>query len=436
MKKTMFSMATAILILAALPARAGDVRPAEAILSDLIREALDNNPSLQAAAQRALASEKMISQAGALPDPQLTLGLMNLPVNSFAFNQEPMTGKIISLMQMFPFPGKLGLAEDMAEFEASAVGHQQEELRNQIVQMVKQAYYDLYAVDRALETVEKNKALMEQFVRVAETKYVTGSGIQQDVLRAQVELSQLEDDLIMWGQKRVGVTARLNALLNRPPSSPIEKIPADLSRPGEIPIDFDLIAIEKKRPLLRAWQERIRKTETAVKLARRDLWPNITVGASYSQRDDLENGARMHDFFSATVSLNLPLYFERKQKERIAEKTLDLAAAEADYKNILVRVMADVEGLKAELERNRKRIELYDGGILLQAQQSLDSAQAGYKVGKVDFLTLINNWMMLQNYELQYYFALADYHKALAGCEFATGEEISVGEMDEVSRGK
>jgi len=140
------------------------------ILKELIQEALENNPRLEAAVQRAKSAEKIIPQAGALPDPQLTFGLSNLPVNSFSFDQDPMTGKVIGIMQMFPFPGKLSLATDIAEYEASAVKYQQEEIRNQVIQLVKKTYFDLYAVDRAFETTKKNKALMEQFVHVAETK--------------------------------------------------------------------------------------------------------------------------------------------------------------------------------------------------------------------------------------------------------------------------
>jgi len=402
---------------------AQDVKDGKSILSELIREAVENNPKIEAAVNRSLSAEKVIPQAGALSDPQVTFGLMNLPVNSFSFNQEPMTGKTIAVMQMFPFPGKLAIKTDMAELEASAVKFQQEEVRNQIVQMVKNVYYSLYGIDRALETVEKNKALMEQFVHVAETKYATGSGLQQDVLRAQVELSKMEDDLIMWQQKRLAVEAGLNAVLNRPADAPVEKTPQDLSLSPDTSIALSVDDIEQSRPLLKAWKERIRKTESAVALAERDFWPNFTVGTSYNQRDDLKNGAKMYDFFSATVSLNVPLYFKRKQKMNVAEKELDLAAVNADYRNVLTGVLAEIQSLKAELERHRKRVDLYKGGILIQAQQSLDSAYAGYRVGKVDFLTLISNWMMLQNYELQYFFAQADYQKSLAVLELTVGRE-------------
>jgi cobalt-zinc-cadmium efflux system outer membrane protein len=391
------------------------------ILKELIREALENNPRLEAAVQRALSAEKTIPQAGALPDPQLTFGLSNLPVNSFSFDHDPMTGKVIGVMQMFPFPGKLSLRTDIAEYEATAVKYQQEEIRNQVIRMVKQTYFDLYTIDRAFETTEKNKALMDQFVHVAETKYATGSGLQQDVLRAQVEISKLEDDLIMWKQKRLSVAARLNALLNRPANNPFNKTLPELKLPDRPVTVFPPGGIEQNRPLLKAWNERIQKAETAVKLAVRDIWPNFTVGASYRQRNDLADGRQMRDLFSATFSLNIPLYYKRKQKAKVSERELAVKAIEAEYEDVKNIVLSDVESILADLERNRKRVELYKGGILLQAQQSLESAHAGYRVGKVDFLTLINNWMMLQNYELQYFIALSNFYKNLANYELAVG---------------
>lgn len=394
------------------------------LLKEWIQEALENNPRLEAAHQRVLSTEKVIPQAGALPDPQLSFGLSNLPVNSFSFNQDPMTGKVIGIMQMFPFPGKLSLSTDIAEYEAAAVKYQKEEIRNQVIQMVKNAYFDLYAVDRAIETTEKNKALMKQFIHMAETKYKTGSGLQQDVLRAQVEISKLEDEFIMWKQKRISVTARLNALLNRPVYTRIEKTSLGLLIPDGPQKRFSAEEIEKNRPLLKAWHQKIQKAETEVELAERDVLPDFMVGASYRQRSDLADMRQMTDFFSATLSVDIPLYMNRKQKAKVAEGEMAFKAVKSEYENIKINVLSEIESILAELERNRKRVELYKGGLLIQAQQSLESAQAGYKVGKVDFLTLINNRILLQNYELQYFFAVSDFHKSLAEYELAVGRDV------------
>ena len=394
---------------------------AHSVLKSFILEALENNPKLDAARHRVFSAEKGISQAGALPDPQLLVSLSNLPADSLSFDQDPMTGKVIGIMQMIPFPGKLALATEMAEFEAGAIRYQFEEVHNKVIQMVKQTYFDLYAIDRALETTKKNRELMEQYIHVAETKYATGSGLQQDVLRAQVEVSKLEDDLLMWRQKRLSAAARLNAILNRPVEAHIDKTLPDRGLPDSPVKVYAAEKIEQNRPLLKAWRERIRKVEAAVKLSKRDVWPNFSLGASYRQRDELADGRQMIDFFSATISMNIPVYFKRKQNANIAEKELTLNAVMSEYEDIKIHVLSEITSIMAAIERDRKRVELYEGGILIQAQQSLESAHAGYRVGKVDFLTLLNNWLMLQNYELQYFFAVSDYLKGLADYEYAVG---------------
>jgi cobalt-zinc-cadmium efflux system outer membrane protein len=427
LNKTFGAAVLALVILSPIASPAQADNEEGSPLAILVQQALANNPRIEAALQQYRAAGQKISQAGALPDPQVTLGLMNLPVNSFSFDQEPMTGKVVGIMQMFPFPGKQALAANMARIEASAMKQLEEEVRGQIVQAVKRVYFDIFAVDRARETAERNLALMKQFVRVAEARYATGSGLQQDVLRAQVELARLEDGLLQWDQKRRSLEARLNALLNRPEGSGFEITRPELDLPASDPPPVSAEGLAQTRPLLRAWTDRLEKAGVAVKFATRDRWPNFTVGASYSQRDNLQNGAVMHDFLSVTFSLNIPLFTKRKQGAAVAERALDRAAAEAGYRNALNVVMADAQSAKAALEQSRKRVALFEGGILLQARQSLDSARAGYEAGKVDFLTLINNAMMVENYEQQYYAALADYFKALADFEFAAGTGTAAG---------
>ncbi len=422
MKKClMFFIVVSLVMSGPLPSFSGQGANQSHVLEEWIQEALENNPRLEAAYQRVLSAEKAIPQAGAFPDPQFIFSLSNLPLDSLSFDQDPMTGKVIGIMQMFPFPGKLSISTDIAEYEAAAVEYQREEIRNQIIQSVKQAYFDLYAMDRAVGTIEKNKELMEQFALVAETKYKTGSGLQQDVLRAQVEISKLEDAFIMWRQKRLSAAFRLNALLNRPVQTRIEKTSPELNLPNGLLKRFSAEGIEQNRPLLKAWNQKIQKAGTEVKLAERGVWPDFTVGASYRQRSDLVDMKQMTDFISATLTVNIPLYLNRKQKAKIAEQELAFKAVRSEYENVKINILSEIQSIIAELERNRKRVELYKGGLLIQARQSLESAQAGYKVGKVDFLTLINNWMMLQNYELEYFFALSHFHKSLADYERAVG---------------
>jgi len=387
-------------------------------LQEYIEIALRENPGLEAAELRVLAAERTIPQSTAFPEPRLTLGLMNLPVNSYTLDQEPMTGKTITVQQMFPFPGKRQLAGKMAEQSVAEESYRRDEMRNQVIARVEKTFYDLYAVDRAIETVDANRSLMQQFVQVAETRYATGSGLQQDVLRAQVELSNLQDDVLMWKQKRTAVVAHLNALLNRNSDSPFAPTGHELALPDFSP---PVNRLEETRPLLRAWREILGRAETAVELAKKAYYPDITLGVGYTQRDDLQNGAIMHDFFSATVSANLPLWFGSRQKPQVKKDEYSAASLRAEYLDLLNQVRADSLSTTAEIERNQKRIQLYEKSILQQSRQALESALAGYRVDKVDFLTLINSWTMVKNTEMQYYRSLADYAQSIVDFKLITG---------------
>lgn len=388
--------------------------------NQLIDEALQNNPDYLSAKRQFQSAEAQIPQSGALPDLKLGFAVMNLPINSFDFDQEPMTGKKIALMQMFPFPGKLELKENMAEYQAQVVAQQVEELKNSLIKNVKSVYFNLFFYDKSIEIVEKNKTLLTQFVRAAETKYSVGKGLQQDVLKAQVELTKLTDKLISLQQKRNSLVFQLNKLLNREIDAPVGKLSLKKSI-FNMTIDELKASGLENRPLLKSWIAMIEKAKSAKKLAKKGYLPDFSLGVAYTQRDDLKTGMKMHDFFSAEVSVNLPIYFYKKQAKNVEEKALLLASIEDKYASVRNEVLFQIEDALTELEKDEKLLDLFETGIIPQASQSLNSAMSGYQVDKVDFLTLLNNQMTLFNYEMEYYRVLTDYEKSLANLELAVG---------------
>ena len=327
-------------------------------------------------------------------------------------------------MQMFPFPGKLGLKEDIAEYQAKVLEQQVEELKNDLVKNVKISYYNLFVVDKSIAIVEKNKTLINQFVKIAETKYSVGKGLQQDVLRAQVELSKMTDKLISLQQKRETLVFQLNKLLNRNISTPIE----DLAEVKKSNLAFTLDEVKamalENRPLLKSWNFMIEKSKSTERLAKKEYLPDFSLGMAYTQRNNLKTGMIMHDFFSAEISLDIPLYFFKKQSKNIQEKQLMVESTEEKYIAVKNDILFQIENTFSELEKNNNLVDLYETGIIPQASQSLNSAMSGYQVDKVDFLTLLNNQMTLLNYEMEYYRVLGDYEISLAELEVAVGKRF------------
>ena len=175
-------------------------------LDAAIAEALRANPGLAQSQARAQAMAEIPSQAGALPDPRLTLGALNVPVDTYKFDQEPMTQKQVGISQEFPFFGKRGLREKTAAQEAGVAAQDVREARLRLIRDVRSVWWKVFYLDRALETVRRNRELLRQFVSIAETKYKVGRGLQQDVLLAQLELSKLmETEIRLRGARRVPV---------------------------------------------------------------------------------------------------------------------------------------------------------------------------------------------------------------------------------------
>ncbi len=393
-------------------------------LENLVQEALEQNPQLRAFRYQTLADSFKISQAGALPDPMVSLNLLNLPADNFVFDQEPMSGKQIAVKQTFPFLGKLGLKEDIARARTRVSKANYKELQTQLVRNVKQLYFDLYYTDEAVATTRKNYGLIQEFVNIAEKKYSVGKGLQQDVLKAQVERSKISQQLIVLRQKREQLEANLNKLLNRPINRPVAKtVQPKLSVISLKRMYFETNSI-KQRALLNAWRLKIDQRKAQAALAQKSYLPDFSVFMAYTQRDVLQSGMGGADFLSGGITFTIPLYFWQKQQKQVQEKQIAQKQAVAAYQNIQNQVLAALDNVLTSLDKNARLLQLYSTGIIPLASQSLQSAMIGYQTDKVDFLTLINNQKTLFNFELEYTRILSAYEKDLVELEYVTGMKI------------
>lgn len=393
-------------------------------LAAIIEEALINNPELNAARSNIEALEQRPDQAAALPDPMISLGLMSVPVDTFDLAQEAMTQKTIGISQSFPYPGKLGLKREIAERDVISGREGLEALKLRVIKEIKTAYYALFFTGKAIEITERNKNLLEEFVRIAATKYSVGSGVQQDVLKAQVELSKLLERLISLSEERETLKAQLNSLMNRMPQ-------AMLGEPGEVKltsVEIDLDALQKeaqnRHPLLRGILASIERSSKAHLLSKKEYYPDFNVSVQYGLRED-GSGMKRADLVSAMVNVKVPLWYRTKDDKKVAEMASRITQMEHYYARARSMLFFRITKLREEIGRNYEQALLFRDGIIPQATASLDSAVAGYQVNKVDFLTLINNQITLFNYEVQYYKTITGHESKLAEMEEAAGSSIA-----------
>lgn len=392
-------------------------------LKEFISEALINNPQLLEAKQQINIFKEIPDQAGSLDDPILQFGLMNLPVDTFAFSQEPVTQKQVTLMQKFPFPGKLGLKTEIAQKNVVMVERNYDELQRILIKEVKQSYYELCFVLAAIEITKQNKKLLKQFVTIAQTKYSVGKGIQQDVIKAQVELSKILDELIRLEKLKEIEKAKLNTLMNRLPQAPLE-IPHGIK---QTPFQYSMtdlqFMLERNRPILKQITAMIERFQASRQLAEKQYFPDFNVGVRYGQRED-STIRDNPDFVSAYVGINIPIWFETKQKKKVAEEGYRISRAKETYNKLKNQFFLDIKTVWEEEKKGSQVINLIKKGIIPQARQSLESALAGYGVDKVDFLTLLANQVTLFQWEIKYHRELTDYEKNLAGLENVVGKDL------------
>lgn len=421
----------------------------EPTLSSVLAEAEANNPELVAAMRTAEAAAARVPQAGALPDPILGVGIMNLPVTDPRLGRDMMTMTTIQIGEQFPWPGKLGLREEIASFEAEAAEWEVKRVRDRVLSEVKSAYYRVYFLDRALDVTDRNERLVGDFAQLTSAKYGVGTGAQADVLKAQVERTRLEDQLVALREQRASAVARLNALLGRPTDTPLPRpqLPDDVvvaalegnadgvrfasaslsdvlpevtnaSVPGAPSVaELQRLALEHN-PMIQAHVRRVAAQDRSLALARKAVLPDINVSAGYSRR------AGLGDFLNFMVSLPLPVFSGRKQGQAVVERTAILAQHQARHHAMVNDLNADIASLAAELQRAREQLVLLNDGILPQARTSLASATASYQVGRVDFLTLLDAQVTLYRNELDYHRLLADFATDLAALERAVGTEV------------
>lgn len=389
--------------------------------------AIRDNPNLAEMQARYDALAEIPSQVGALPDPMVNLNAMNFPTDTYDRFQEPMTQLQIGFSQEIPFPGKLDLKEEAAEYDAQAAGHSVDEIRLQLVKNVKSKWWQLYYLDRALETVELNQSLLRQFITVAKTKYETGMGLQQDVLLSQLELSKLMDQDIQLQAMRRNQAIQLNILMGRLASNELI-LPGQVSKemPSLVGEDELYLKAELVRPLLRQMEVQVDAAQSRLDLAKRDYYPDFKLGMTYGDRtgdNPLPRGGARSDFVSVMVGVKIPLYAGRKQSKAVSQKNSELQKnryALLDERGV---VMGAISSAVTDYHRAKQQLSLFGSGIVPQAQQTLESMLAGYQVSEVDFLNLVRSQIILFNYQLQYWKALSDAKQALARLEAAVGEE-------------
>ena len=407
------------------PTASADIRadqpPAQQLLllDDVVREALEKNPEAQSALHTVSALEHRVPQVKSLPDPMVSVGWAGNLAPFSVMQGDSSSYRGLTVSEQIPYPGKLKLRGQIASKEAEAAETDYEAVRRRVAAEGKVAYYDYYYFDRAIQTTQRNKDLLEKLSKIAEARYRVGKAMQADVLRSQIEISLLIEKLTVLEQQRDTAQARLNVFMVRPPESPLP--PAAEVDPSTIRYSLDelyALVANNDTAVLRN-QKMVENGQLGVDLAQRESRPDFGVSYMFQQRSALP------DMNGVTFTVNVPIFYKTKQRQGVAEASERLLSAEKMRDNRLNEVKFELKQQYLGAKASERLLTLYARGVVPQSSLALESSMASYQVGTVDFLSLLSNFTTLLNYETDYYRQLADYQAALARIEVLTGSDVT-----------
>jgi cobalt-zinc-cadmium efflux system outer membrane protein len=403
-------------------------------LRDYIALALAQNPDIRAAEETARSRYARVPQATALPDPMLMTKTLPEPVRTAAGDNYFMLG----VQQRLVLPQKLDLAGQVAFQEAHMALEELQRTRLNVIAEVKRTYFRIYIIDRTTEVDRTNQDLLRGLIDAARAQVAAGQRRQDDVLRAQVELSNLESQLIELRQQRETMVAMLNRVLNRTPQTSVPASAEYDLRSVDVRLEELLAPAVRQNPELRRLKERIERDRHAIDLAKLAYWPDVNLGfewmylrprEAFVPPPNPQTGMpapvnRMSesgmDSWAITVGLNLPIWFERIEGA-VREARGRLLASQHEYAAAQNRVSFQIADALARVRAQRELAEIFKSTIIPQAQQAYEVSRVAYSTGGSDFLYVIDNWQKWLMFTIQYHRALGELERSVADLEEAVG---------------
>jgi len=388
-------------------------------LAEVVAEALAKSPEIAAAERRLDAARQRQAQERSLPDPVLSGGYdaAGSPWPGAGLGSEPTANIGFMVSQELPYPGKRDLRGAIALREADAEGEQVDAVRLSVTARVKQAYYRLAYTYAAGEALARNRDLLETLVKVSETRYGVGQAAQQDVIKAQTQLTILQLQLERLGRERLVREAELNALLARRPATPVGQ-PDDLQLTAFEPSIDDLVAAANAHaPLLRRDAILIDRAQLRLDAARKDYKPDFAVSGGYYYMGE------MPAMYAFRFDVTIPLQRSRRNAA-VAEQVNTVEAAKRSLESAGLDVQARLQEDLAIASASARLARLYRESVLPQARLALESSMASYQTGRVDFLSVLTSFGTVLEYEISYYDELVSFHAAVSRLEELTGTPL------------
>jgi cobalt-zinc-cadmium efflux system outer membrane protein len=384
-------------------------------LSDLVDEALRNNPDIRASQSRIEASRHRIPQSKSLPDPMFMFGYQNEGFDRYTYGEMSGAQWMFSASQMFPFPGKRSLKGEMAARDAESLEAMHDLLKLRTAARVKELYFDLFLAYRNIDLLLDRRVLFVRIEDLTLARYAAGKAMQQEVLMAQTEKYMLLEKEEMFKQKIRSLEAMLHAAIGREKGPPLGRPVDPVYRPFLLDADEALRMALSHSPEIKARNKMIEAADAKVQMARKEYFPDFTVNASYFNRT-----GDFKDMWSATTTMNIPLYYKTKQEPAVLEAKASLIQAKQELEAVKLMVSAAVQDNHSMIRSADKLMELYKTGLIPKNTQDVELALSGYATGRTEAIVVISRLKTLLDYETLYWVQFTEREKAIARLQAIT----------------
>ncbi len=399
-------------------------------LSEAIDTAHMNDPWLKGSRYRQKKLESLSASAGTLPDPTVSLSFANLPTDSFDFGQEGMTQFKVGVSQMFPRGKTLSLRQEKLEKLSQIHPFVREDRKAQVEVTVAHLWLEVYRNQQTIGLIERDKSLFEHLVDVAQSSYTTATGRtrQQDLVRAQLELTRIEDRLTKLRQNRESQLASLAEWLNESSHTLQIEMPKVLNHEGlgqsvlaQINSSLDaqyLIQVLKQHPKIQSIDKKVGAEASQVKLAKQSYKPQWGINASYGYRDSDPMGNDRADLFSVGVRFDVPLFTNQRQDKQVQAAAAEYEAIKTERALMLRQLRSRFETAEAQYRRLSDRHTLFNSRLLKEMSEQAEASLSAYTNDDGDFAEVVRSRIAELNARIEALNIDVDIHKTIAQLEY------------------
>ena len=408
-------------------------------LENAVTTAQRHDPWVQGSLKRQESLDALSVEAGSLPDPSVSLGVANLPIDTFDFSQEGMTQFKVSVSQMFPRGKTLSFKREKLQKLSEMQPHARADRNAQVALTVAQLWLDTYRSEQTIHLIEQGRGLFEHLVDVAQSSYTTASGRtrQQNLVRAQLELTRLDDRLTRLYQQRDMLLAKLGEWLGDPvislsenerPESFIELKALGLIQERDRSMKLrQLSDILSRHPKIKRIDQKINAFDSGVKLAKQSYKPQWGVNANYGYRDQTPMGDDRSDFFSVGVSFDVPLFTGNRQDKKVQSANAELEAVKTERRLVLRRLKSGYDSAEAIYLRLVERKSLFDSRLLKEMAEQAEASLSAYTNDDGDFAEVVRARIAKLNARIEALHIDIDIQQRIAQLNyFHAGENLKI----------